>query len=337
VRRWIRAASLIVVGALASTAFGQAVNEFPVPAPKSGVLGIAAGPDGNLWFTERDGNKIGRITTLGAITEFALPTAGSMPGAIVAGPDGNLWFTEQGRAVIGRITTAGSITEFEVTRSPGDSIYGVQAIAAGPDGNLWFTVPFLHGIGWISTAGVATLFTIPVLPDGITAGPDGNLWFTTYFGTSIGRITPAGGFTEFRLSGNEFISNGIVAGSDGNLWFTRFGGIGRITTSGSVTEFTVPTPFNTGTRPTGIVEGPDGNIWYTEYEYGTICCWSTQARMGSLSRAGAVRELTVPAYPADSFAIVVGPDGNLWFPEIQKNMIGRLAIKADPRARAVRH
>jgi streptogramin lyase len=336
VKRWIKAASLIVVGGLASTVFGQAVNEFPVPTPKSGVLGITAGPDGNLWFTERYGNKIGRITTLGAITEFELP-ANAWPGAIVAGPDGNLWFTELGRSRIGRISPAGVITEFEVPNPPGYNYVTGRAITAGPDGNLWFTDAYLGRIGRMSTAGVATLFTVPVTPDGITSGPDGNLWFTTDFGASIGRITPAGVFTEFRLSGNEYISNGIVAGSDGNLWFTRFGGIGRITTSGSVTEFSVPTSLYTGTRPTGIVEGPDGNFWYTEYEYGTICCWSTHARMGSLSRAGAVSELTIPAYPADSFTIVVGPDGNLWFPEIEKNMIGRLAIKANPRARAVRH
>ena len=57
---------------------------------------IAAGPDGNLWFTEYGGGvgKIGRITTTGAITEYATPTALSGPWAIAAGPDGNMWFTE---------------------------------------------------------------------------------------------------------------------------------------------------------------------------------------------------------------------------------------------------
>ena len=33
--------------------------------------GITAGPDGNLWFTEFDGNRIGRITPAGVVTEFA--------------------------------------------------------------------------------------------------------------------------------------------------------------------------------------------------------------------------------------------------------------------------
>jgi len=56
---------------------------------------IAAGPDGNLWFTERLGNRIGRITPEGTITEFPIPTAASSPtNGIVTGPDGCVWFTE---------------------------------------------------------------------------------------------------------------------------------------------------------------------------------------------------------------------------------------------------
>jgi streptogramin lyase len=52
-----------------------------------------AGPDGNLWFTEFHGNKIGRITTDGVIMEsIAKPGIGTY--GITAGPDGNIWFTE---------------------------------------------------------------------------------------------------------------------------------------------------------------------------------------------------------------------------------------------------
>ena len=39
----------------------------------SGPYGIAAGPDGNLWFTEFDGDRIGRITPAGVVTEFGAP------------------------------------------------------------------------------------------------------------------------------------------------------------------------------------------------------------------------------------------------------------------------
>lgn len=32
-----------------------------MPTPNSEPSGITAGPDGALWFTEFDGNKIGRV------------------------------------------------------------------------------------------------------------------------------------------------------------------------------------------------------------------------------------------------------------------------------------
>ena len=40
----------------------------------SAPSGITAGPDGNLWFTEFDGSRIGRITPAGVASEFP-PTA----------------------------------------------------------------------------------------------------------------------------------------------------------------------------------------------------------------------------------------------------------------------
>ena len=37
------------------------VAEFPIPTPSSYSLGITAGPDGNLWFTENGAGKIGQV------------------------------------------------------------------------------------------------------------------------------------------------------------------------------------------------------------------------------------------------------------------------------------
>ena len=37
------------------------MTEFPVPTNNAGLWGIAAGPDGNIWFTEQVGNKVGYI------------------------------------------------------------------------------------------------------------------------------------------------------------------------------------------------------------------------------------------------------------------------------------
>ena len=93
---------LLVVARVGSTQVS--FTEYPVPTTGSSPWDIAAGPDGALWFTEGDGNKIGRITTSGGFTEYPVPTAGSAPYGIAAGRDGALWFTELGGNKIGRIT-----------------------------------------------------------------------------------------------------------------------------------------------------------------------------------------------------------------------------------------
>src|SRR5438876_9699486 len=94
---------------------GFAIEPFnPACTLDGGPTGIAAGGDGNLWFTERFGNKIGRIAPTGVnpvITEFCQGLTAGSPRGITVGPDGNIWFAEVS-GVIGRITSAGVITEF---------------------------------------------------------------------------------------------------------------------------------------------------------------------------------------------------------------------------------
>jgi uncharacterized repeat protein (TIGR01451 family) len=211
-------------------------------------FGITAGPDGNVWFTEVNGNNVGDVTPdLAALHEF--PTPGAQPVGITTGPDGALWFTEGSGNKIGRITTAGTITNQFALTLAGSS---PALITAGPDGNLWFTEGNANQIGRITPAGVLTEFPLGAgrTPRGITAGPDGNLWFTEVNGNRVGRITPAGVVTEYGTGITA--SSGpyeIVTGPDNNLWFTEIAGrVGRLT----------PDPFlsATGTPVTAIATVP---------------------------------------------------------------------------------
>ena len=204
-------ALLAAVGVAWGGAASTATTPRPAPAMSGGSYpgAITAGPDGNLWFTEHIGNRVGRITPRGAVTEFRVgPTTAFGPGDIAAGPDGNLWFTSSGAGPtgppsgrIGRITPTGVVTTFSAGISPGSSPAG---ITAGPDGNLWFTESGAQRVGRITPAGVVTEFSAGITANAtgpITAGPDGNLWFAESTGASggdrIGRITPTGTVTEF--------------------------------------------------------------------------------------------------------------------------------------------
>jgi virginiamycin B lyase len=110
----------------------------------AGPYSIAPGPDGALWFTERSGGRIGRITTAGKVTQYSTGiTMGEEPFDLAAGPDGAMWFTEyvmvgsyqiQG-SKIGRVTMKGAISEYSKGVTPTS---GPTGIAAGPDGRMWF-------------------------------------------------------------------------------------------------------------------------------------------------------------------------------------------------------
>jgi virginiamycin B lyase len=257
------------------------VTEYPISSPsdsQSFPAGIASGPDGALWFTERGAGKIGRITTSGVVTEYPIPTPSdihSHPEGIASGSDGALWFVDAGVGKIGRITTSGVITEYPIPPPSLGTLYvgpDLEGIASGPDGALWFAESIEHKIGRITTSGVVTEYPIPTpsdsqsFPAGITRGPDGALWFTDEGVDQIGRITSAGVVTMYPIrSTASGVSAGIASGPDGALWFTEVGNIGRITTGGNVTEYSIPSlPDNSSLSADGITRGPDGAMWFDE-------------------------------------------------------------------------
>jgi len=97
---------LIATGTTTALAKVGHFTEYGIPTSGSGPIGITAGPDGNVWFTESNGDKIGTITTSGKITEYTLPTGGNSDlDAITYGPNHNMWFTEINTNTIGEITT----------------------------------------------------------------------------------------------------------------------------------------------------------------------------------------------------------------------------------------
>ncbi len=305
-----------------ASAAAQTFQEFPIPTGGSFPSDMALGSDGNLWFTERFGNKIGRIDTAGVITEFTVPltrTTQPRPVGITAGPDGNLWFTENNSNKIGRITTAGVITEFTIPTANS----GPLGITAGSDGALWFTEDDGNNIGQITTDGLTiNEYPIPTAgsrPFRVTAGPDGALWFTELAGNRIGRITTDGlTINEYPIPTGGSQPFGITTGPDGALWFTENIGnrIGRITTDGlTIDEYPIPTA---GSQPFGITVGADGALWFVE----------RFAALARITTAGVITEYPIPTPTGGPQGTpVTGPDEAVWFAENNGNKIARFGAE----------
>jgi virginiamycin B lyase len=223
---------------------------------------VAAGPDGNLCFTERGtiaapGNKVGRITPEGVITEWTLPNPGSRPLGITAGPDGNVWFAEQSGNRIGRIDPAtGTITEFPLP-NPNSQPW---EITGGPDGNVWFTEFTGNRIGRITPEGVIAELTVPTpasQPNTIRRGPDLNPGDNCAFQREVLDES------AFAARYGSFGACVTRLATTKTLWFTETAAnrVAQVTTDGDIFEYAIPTP---GSQPIGITHGRDGAVWFAE-------------------------------------------------------------------------
>jgi streptogramin lyase len=287
----------------------------PVPLPQGALpLWIAAGPDGNMWFTDPRNNAVGRSTPSGAIAEFRLSTPNSQPQGIVAATDGRLWFTESNNSSVGAITTAGRVSEFREgpTGQPGGGISPFLITDRTDDGEVWFSISEPNAIGYQSVtvpdiAGGGT--TLEGTVYGIAAVPGGDVYFTEmgagFNGSDdIGRTKQIGPPFEHLALAPGAAPQQIVFGPDGNLWFTENGTskIGRL----SPKSFTVSGEFATLTPnagPVGIAAGKDGGLWFTE---------QTANRIGHVTAAGAVTEYAVPGQNLRLLGITAAADGTIW-------------------------
>ncbi|MHB1562250.1 MAG: Vgb family protein, partial [Isosphaeraceae bacterium] len=308
---------------------GATLFEFPITVAAGSPFDIAAGPDGNLWFTEEVPDQIGVFhPSTGTVTQISLPS-GVAPQGITAGPDGNLWFTEAlGNNGNGQIAAINPTTQTPIALVPLPSAASYPTnIVAGPDGNLWFTETSVGGhkaqIGMVNlTTHALSEFPLNVgtsQPSGITVGPDGNLWFAENGSNSIGVINPTThAIHEFAVPTPNADPFMITTGADGNLWFTetnknnstqswQLGMINPITDQ--IQE--VPLPSG-GWQPLHIISGPDGNLWFTAAPSsgnGNGSIWAINPVTHSFS------DWLVQTANAVPIGITSGPGGNLDFTE----------------------
>ena len=316
------------------------VDEFSAgPGGWPGVM--VPGPSGKIWFShlrsyqDNDTDSLGLLGTDGSVALYPIATTAAESIPLASDSAGNAWFVEPGLQ-LGRMDASGNTSSFSL---PGPAF----TLARGPDGNVWFLVSSADGTKSLDLASVTSggIFSVTPLDTTIggaaamTLGPDGNFWVALPGSasanpiSSIARITPTGHVTQFPLDSSyepTVDPFGITAGPDGNVWFTEPSGnlIGRITPSGRVTTFAIPTIGD----PISIITGSDGALWFTEMDGN---------RIGRITTYGMVQDVTAPthvsAMPGNSssstslpYGIAAGADGNIWFTEMGADNIGRVNL-----------
>jgi streptogramin lyase len=156
----------------------------------------------------------------------------------------------------------------------------------------------------------------PITLNGIAYGSDGNFWVTETTPVKVIRMTPQGVATEFSagITPNNAGGSSIVAGPNGNLYFTDVNRVDRITTGGSVQEFTSGLSATSGLNR--IAAGADNALYIPE---------QNNNRIARLDANGNITEIVVPNQPSP-FAITNGPDNNIYFCDGNLQYIDRLTI-----------
>lgn len=234
---------------VSSRAADGTVSDHPAP---STVTRLALDAGNRVWFTEFTGTSMGYLTPENN-SYVSWPELISSVATITLGPDGNMWYYSFTSDQIVRVTPAGVQTAFTIPQLGPNGSHGASGMASGADGMLWITNDATPGsILRVDPTTGTVVSQFPVAGAGIVLGPDGNYWFgaSAPSGPAIGRITPAGTATTFTAGVTGDVQH-LVTGPDGNLWFSYAelppgggpivaGGVGRITTTGTVTEFPLP-------------------------------------------------------------------------------------------------
>ena len=213
------------------------------------------------------------------------------------------------------------VTLFEAGSGVSTPGSGPYTIVDGPDGALWFTGN-AGGIGRITTAGVVTTFDAHVVGGArLTVGPDGALWFpastASSFGNSgcsgtffVGRITTSGVVSYFSVPAGP---GGLTAGPDGALWFTTSGCNGQPESVDRITTSgSITTYADPGLHRLGpLVVGSDGALWFTDAVFDPTLGQYTSDAIGRVTTSGAFSYVNDPGVLPGN--LVAGPDGALWF------------------------
>jgi virginiamycin B lyase len=284
-RIWFTMPNANAIGSLVVTSTADyKFTRYTLPNANSEPYDIAYA-NNTIWFTQRAGNRIGRLNTLtGQITnEYPVTTANSAPTGIDVAPDGQVWFVQRTGNKFARLNPdTGVITEF---------IYGVpnahfEQLRVQNNNVIWATAPNLDRIvAWEWVGNEVELFTVGTgsgsRPYGIAMG-GGVPWITASGSNLIGRYMPgtltlwrwyAPGTANSNLAGIAFQS----ASGVNRAWFAQrdVNRVGMIETDSIGRAYLIwdqPLPA-ANSQPHGVAVDATGSVWITAVGNARIIEW----------------------------------------------------------------
>lgn len=282
------------------------ITLFDPPTIGEAPVGIAAAPDGSMWYTAPANNHLGRIASDGSITEVQLPSNVS-PGMVAVDAAGDVWFTNN--LFIGEYTAAGNVLSFPIP-----SGNGASDIVIGTDSNPWFVTR--QSIGLVNPSGVVVEYSIDTAST-LAAGFSSDLWTLGAIGGVDGfvdRVSTQGVILQ-RLMFPQITAGPISRGPTKKMWIGQASAIGAIYQHNILLYLLPQSPYASGAwGPLGLVEGPDKALWFTASLPGYIC------RMTDTG-AFTPHEVDAPRTAPESMA--VSTSGAIWFTDPGALKIGR--------------
>jgi virginiamycin B lyase len=299
----------------------------------------------DLWITDQNSDSLVKMALDGSYVVFPMP-AGSGPHGSAFDKHSQLWLTLQFSHELVRVDGEGVIQQtFDLTKACtecGERKPGPHGLAFGADGEtLWFAAKDGGYIGMVRPDGSMEAYPLPdptALPIYIAPGPDGNMWFTEYHGSKIGKITPDGVITEYATptpnSGPISIHNGPDSET---MWFSEEYG-NRIASvnvnDGTITEYEIPRSQSNYVLA-ALEFDANGNLWLQQW---IDPANPTPSGPDSIIRVAAsffdaptspvpadeITNIEVPSQNTGMHRVIVGPDGNVWFTELNLNIVGRI-------------
>lgn len=270
--------------------------------------GIVYNPSGalqGLWYTNATTNHTSGVVQFlldsGRTKLYRTPSSGAKPGSINIAPDSSLWFTETDTDKVATIGASRRIVEYAIPTANSKPL----DITRGPDGAMWFTESAAGKIGRAAADGTVTEYTVgsdATEPTALITGPDKAIWFTEVGAGQIGRLTMRGTVRHF-TAGPGHLSGVMTIAKDNALWFNKDTTVTRMTMSGALTEFALPS----GVFATGAIFGSSrGGVYLGAIKRNGI------GAIVSVSSTGATHEYDLPQEHLLPIELAQAPSGAFW-------------------------